>query len=156
MERNGLTLIEVLIYAAIVALVLQITVFFFFSTLTAADQITERNELVVTQEFIDQRLRWLLNQASSITTPEPDSSSTNLGLVGASSTIYPSYFSFASGSLFLYTPTTATSSLHSGRVSVADFVVWRFTDAIEINLKLRSNLLRSVESSTTVIYVLPN
>ena len=156
MNRNGLTLIEVLIYAGIVALVLQMAALFFFSTLTATDRITERNELVGTQEFIDQKLRWLLNQASSITAPDINSFSTNLGLAGASSTMYPSYFTFASGSLFLYMPTIATSSLNSGRVAVVDFRVEHFTNTAKVYIHLRSNLSNSVESSTTAIYALPN
>ena len=154
--RSGLTLIEVLIYAGLVALVLQTAALFFISTLAASDRITERNELVSTQELIDQKIRWLLNQASSITTPDLNSSSTNLGLAGASSTTYPSYFTFASSSLFLYMPGYATSSLNPIRVAILDFRVEHFTNIAKIHLHLRSNLLNSIESSTTVIYALPN
>ena len=161
MRREGSTLIEILAYSAIVAILLQSAVLFFYSTLDATNRITERNELLANQELIENRLKWLFAQSSGISTPPVNSSGTSLTISGASSTIYPASLSLSSSSLLISLPNTASTSLNSLRVNVLDFKVERpinsfSTSTARIFIHLRSGVLSSIESTTTLIYSIPN
>jgi type II secretory pathway pseudopilin PulG len=159
---SGFTLIEVLIYSALLAIFIGAAMTFVSSILGSTDAILERNEIIGNQEFIERKIRWLVLNATQATLPLPNSSSSELQLNIASSTLSPAFFSLATSSakLQLKLGSGSTLPITNGRVRVANFWVEHFsnnqsTSTLKISLDIESALFSDVKSSSTFFYVIP-
>ncbi len=77
---KGFTLIEVLIYSAILAIVLGGIFMTFYSILGTSDSLRYRVELIENTKFLEQKFRWAITGATQIDIPVVGSTSVTLSL----------------------------------------------------------------------------
>ncbi|MDP3975173.1 MAG: hypothetical protein Q8P88_02735 [Candidatus Jorgensenbacteria bacterium] len=131
--RKGSSLIEVLIYSALLAIFIGATFSFVASILGSTDNLLERNEVVATSEFIEHKIAWLAGQATGIAVPASGQSSTTIVFTGADSALFPATFAWGSSTLSLALPGVAAAPLTNGRILVSSFLAERFSSAQTAN-----------------------
>ena len=162
-HSGGFTLIEVLIYSVLLGIFLGSVIILVGNIFASTDTTLARNEVVANQEFIEQKLQWLINQAVNVTSPTPHSTSTQLRLIETAVSINPALFTFDADSdqIMLSLGRADSVSLVSNRVMATDFVVEHFINnksvsMIKVSLGLRSALYSHIVATTTLSYVLPH
>lgn len=155
--KQGFTLIETLLYSAILAVFLVGTLAFVNGVFSSSNTLLERNEVFASQEFIERKIEWVLGNVSQIQMPALNTTTTQLQalLNDASTTL----FSVASGTLQLSTNGGIAIPLHGGRVTANNFSVRNIATSspaqIIISFSLVSVALPAVTASSTFFYVLP-
>jgi Tfp pilus assembly protein PilE len=76
----GFTLIETLIYAAIVSILLSFAIITAYQIISSDDRVIYRNELTENQKFVLQKIYWALQNISSIDTPALGASGDTLSI----------------------------------------------------------------------------
>ncbi|MEK7576335.1 MAG: type II secretion system protein [Patescibacteria group bacterium] len=157
-DESGFTLIEVLIYSAVLAIFMGAAFVLVSSILGSADAFLEKNELLANQEFVERKLIWALAGASGVLSPPPNSSSTGLTITGSSTLIYPAVFSLDNNQLTLSVAEGAPELIANNRVRVNEFKIEHFSSnqydsAIKISLVLQSVVFSYLQSSSTLFHV---
>ncbi|GAH25481.1 unnamed protein product [marine sediment metagenome] len=161
-KQKGFTLIEILIYSALLGIFLGGVVILVGNIFASTDTTLARSEVLTNQEFIERKLQWLTGQATDIISPVPGSASTQLELSEPVPGIHPAIFSLdaTTDQLLLSLGGGTPLSLTNNRVEVIDFIVEHFVQdgslsTIRISLGLQSALYHHIISTTTLIYALP-
>jgi len=159
-RNGGFTLMEVLIYSALLGLFIGAAFVFISSILGSTDTLLEKNELIANQELIEGKMNWLFGGATKVLAPAPASSSSQLRLTGSSTTIYPATIALSNNNLMLSLNGGATTSITSNRVRVLQFLSEHFsnnqsTSTIKLTMTLQSSVFNQLVSTTTLTYVLP-
>ncbi|MDI6820813.1 MAG: prepilin-type N-terminal cleavage/methylation domain-containing protein [Patescibacteria group bacterium] len=158
-SKNGLTLIEVLIYSALLAIFL-IGSFLFINSILSVDKASEeQNEALANQDFVEAKLNWLLGQTTNINTPPANASSTELKLDGSTIGIFPAVFSLANNAINLSLNNGSVIPVTNDRVKVTTFAIEHFSNnqsfsSIRITLALESNISPNIKTSSTIFYVI--
>ncbi|MBI5732536.1 hypothetical protein HY967_01070 [Candidatus Jorgensenbacteria bacterium] len=160
MNRTGFTLIETVIYSALLAVFIVGAFLFLNSILDGSVRTLERNEVVANQEFVEQKLRWILSGAKSVSVPSTGSSSSTLTLEGNATSTYPASFSFASSAIRLSLASGTPVFLTNDRVSVISFLAEHFSSSqasssIVVSFAISSANIPAVRTSSTNSYILP-
>lgn len=77
-KKNGFTLIEVLIYSALLAVFLGGSISLLSDILDSSVGVSEKTEILSAQEFIERKLEWVMSSAKRIDEPAANSSSSIL------------------------------------------------------------------------------
>lgn len=125
--RQGSSLIEVLLYSALLAIFIGATFAFVASILGSTDNLLERNEVVAASEFIEHKIAWLAGQATGITVPVSGQSSTTLVFSGSDTSIFPATFAWNGSVISLALPSTPATPLINGRVVARSFLAGHFS-----------------------------
>lgn len=157
--RQGSSLIEVLLYSALLAIFLGATFAFVASILGSTDNLLERNEVVAASEFIEHKIAWLAGQATSITVPVSGQSSTTLAFSGSDPSIFPATFAWNGSVISLVLPSTSATPLTNGRVAVRSFLVEHFSslptaNTLQIKFTVGSIVYPYLTVTSTTYYVL--
>lgn len=122
-RQAGYTLIELLLYIAMIGILLSAVVAFFGMTTDARvknQSITEVNEQATyVMDYITQTVR----NASSITSPAISASGSSLTLAVPTANLSPTVFSLVSGVLQVKEGTAAAVPLTSSKVQVSAFTI---------------------------------
>ncbi len=158
-ERRGFTLMEVLIYTALLATFLAGSFAFVMSSLQTTDIAYKRNEVLANQEFVERKLKWILGQATRITTPGANASSTQLRAEGGATSTFPAHFRLEGGAITLSIASSATVALTNNRVSVNQFVVNHYSNAqststARVLITIQSLVTPKIKASSTIFHVL--
>ncbi|HXF44330.1 MAG TPA: prepilin-type N-terminal cleavage/methylation domain-containing protein [Candidatus Paceibacterota bacterium] len=158
--RKGFTLIEVLIYSAILAVFLGAAFSFIASILGTTDNLLERNEVLATAEFLEGKLGWLTSLSTGVTAPAQNASSTVLGMTLGNQTMSPAIVSLDGTAIKLSLAGGPAVPLTNGRVETTAFEIEHFSASsspaqIKVYLSLRSAVYSNVVATTTFFYVLP-
>ena len=154
---RGFTLIEAIIYSALLALFLFSSILFASNILGANTRVTERNELLVNQEFLEKKLNYIVGQSNEITLPNVGDSGSVLTLTGANSDLFPATFSLSNNQVMLDLPGEANdASLTSNRVKVTEFSIIHISSlpAIRVTLALSSINLPAITLTNNFSYVI--
>jgi len=154
---RGFTLIEAIIYSALLALFLFSSILFASNILGANTRVTERNELLVNQEFLEKKLNYIVGQSNEITLPNVGDSGSVLTLTGANSDVFPATFSLSNNQVMLDLPGEANdASLTSNRVKVTEFSIIHISSlpAIRVTLALSSINLPAITLTNNFSYVI--
>ncbi len=159
-RQSGFTLIEVLIYSVILALFLGAAFSFINTVFSTTNALVERNEIVVSREFIENKLEWLVSQAESVTVPPVNSSSTQLELKEREGNIDPAIISLVGDELLLSLGSSSAEPITNNRVNVTGFQIEHFSGSeavstLRISLNLQSAIYPHIISTSTFFYVLP-
>ena len=154
-RSGGFTLIEAIIYSALLALFLFSSILFASNILSANIRVTERNELLVNQEFLEKKLNHIISQSNDIILPLAGDSGSTLALTGSDSSLYPATFSLSNNQIVLSLPGEANVPLTSNRVKITEFSVVHVSilPAIRVTLTLSSINLPSITFTTNLSYV---
>lgn len=156
---KGFTLIEALTYSALLSMFLFASVLFTSNILSANTRTTERNELLVNQEFLERKLNWIVGQSNNITLPTSGSSGSTLTLTGANESLFPATFSLTNNQVLLSLPGEPNIPITNNRINVSNFSVVNIASqtplpAIRINLILSSVNLPTASLTSNLSYVL--
>jgi hypothetical protein len=144
--RQGSSLIEVLIYSALLAIFIGATFSFVASILGSTDNLLERNEVVATSEFMEHKLAWLARQATGITIPAAGQSSSTIAFTGADSSLFPATFIWDGSAVLLSLPGVVSAPLTNERIIIPSFLAEHFSSA------QTANALRVSFTAGSVIY----
>lgn len=158
-RQSAFSLIEALIYSALLALFLGAVVGFLTTVIGTADKLLERGEVYANRDFLERKLDWLVGQASVVTTPAASSTAPTLTLSGPDASVYPATFALDSGAITLSLAGNPALPLTNKRVQVSQFDVTHFTTAqasssISVFIALSSALYSQFDASTTLWYVI--
>lgn len=149
--RSGFTLIETLIYSAILAIFLAASLLFINSVLSSADKLTAQNEVAANLEFVSKKMDFYLSETKSVLEPAANSSSSRLATDS-------SIFELVNNKVFLTLPGGSSSSITNNRVVVNNFLVENFVNeqsssTLRISLDIQSATHLDVRLTSTLFYV---
>jgi hypothetical protein len=155
---GGFTLIEALIYSALLALFLGASILFASNVLGASGKVTERNEILANQEFVEKKLNWIVGQSNEILAPISGASGSILTLDGEDINLYPATFSVSNDKLMLNLSGNGNVPITTDRVKVSAFSVAHVSNqtsvpAIRVTLTLQSASSPSITSTINFSYV---
>lgn len=147
-------------YSGLLALFLMISVIFINNIIGTTSRISERNEIVVNQEFVERKLAWLVGQASGITSPTLGGSGSTLTLTGVNTALFPATFSISNQQVLLSLANGTAVPITNNRVFATSFSTTSINTStvlqeLRISLALQSSTLSSVTSSIVFSYALP-
>jgi hypothetical protein len=157
--RKGSSLIEVLIYSALLAIFIGATFSFVASILGSTDNLLERNEVVAASEFVEHKLAWLARQATAVSTPPSGQSSTTIAFAGADSALFPATFTWDGTAVLLALPGIASAPLTNGRIVVPSFLAEHFStaqtaDTLRVEFTVRSAIYPYLMVTSTAYYAI--
>lgn len=155
-NRQGFTLIEVIIYSGILAGFFAAILVFMSNILGSVDAVQERNEVIANQEFIERKLDWILHNANQIQIPAVGASSSELKVVLTDSSIAD--FIWSGNILNLAAASLPAEPINSLRVNVIDFYAVNTTSSptqLSVTVAVQSAAYPNTISSSTYFYVLP-
>lgn len=154
-KRGGFTLIEVIIYSAILAGFFVAILAFVSNILGSIDLVQERNEVVANQEFIERKLDWIIHNASQIQIPTVNSTASELRAVLEDGSTAD--FILSGNVLNLTAAALPSEPINSLRVNVTDFSVKNTTTSptqLAITVAVQSIAYPNTISSSTYFYAL--
>jgi len=129
-HEDGFTLIEVLIYSAVVAVFLGLSFAAAHSVFRTSSILTARNELTVHEEFVERKLAWIMGHAKSISSPAPNTSSTTGFTITTHATSSdPAVFSFAGGIIDLALAGAGAANVSNNKVTISSFVATHYSNS---------------------------
>ena len=142
-NQNGFTLIETLIYSAIVAVILGIAVGVSFSLIRANDALDVQTEVVENAKFLNQKVGWALKGASQINSPAVGSSGSTLSINTPSAAFNPFVFDLADGVARLKVGSQTPVPLTSDYVLVASMVFdnFNYSTSSKNTIRLRADII---------------
>ena len=121
MEKKAFTLVELLLYAAIFAAVVVVSVGAFVTVMRVQTNQTAAAEVEAQSQFLLQQIQFQVQQ-SSLIQMAADATSTALELRMAASSSDPTYFTLASGTVYLQQGNGALQPLTSSKVAVTNLL----------------------------------
>jgi type II secretory pathway pseudopilin PulG len=157
-KQKGFTLIEVLIYSALLALFIGAVLAFISSILGTTDTLLEKNEVMANRELVERKLNWIFSGASSVLEPVVASSSLRLKLNGSSTAVYPATVELSDGKLTLAIDGEAPIPITNNRVRVTQFTAEHYSSAqaastVKLTFIVQSAIFNYIQSTSTLIYV---
>ena len=154
--RAGFTLIEVLLYSALLAIFLGGAFTFIISTISTTETLSELNELAANRELVERKLEWLIGQAQAVTTPAAGATSSVLTVSGSQAGLYPAQFSLSGPILTLSLAGGAAAAVTNERVRATTFIAEHISNAqssstVRITLDLQSMIYPSRMSTGTMV-----
>jgi prepilin-type N-terminal cleavage/methylation domain-containing protein len=146
-SQTGYTLIELLLYMAIVGILLSAVSAFFGVTADARIKNQSVNEVNSQGTYALDYMAQTIRNASSITSPAAAGTDTQLTLVVPTSSLSPTVFNLSSGVLQVKEGTAAAVALTSSRVQVTSMTIKNLT---------RSGTTGCVQISLTIARVNAN
>lgn len=157
--RSGFTLVETLIYAAVLAVLTGSVIATFYQIVGSQTQGRVRNEVQTEANFLMGKVEWALAGAAAINVPVAGATSTTLSVNKYNFATNPLVFSLVSGTFQLARGTGSPVVLNSSDVKVQGFVAQHVSsagglpDAVNITLSVAAS---SSEWATAVSTTLQN
>lgn len=158
-SQEGFTLIEALIYATLLGIFLGSVIIVVGNILASTDSTLVRNEILANQEFVEQKLSWLAEQATAVTEPLSGSSSTRVVFTEPISGTNPAIFELQDGKIMLTLGSGESAALTNNRVRASDFTITHYTlngaSLIRVLFGLEHVVYGQVTSTTTLTFIIP-
>lgn len=106
--KQGFTLIEILIYSAIITGILTVSLFTAYQLISSEERVVMRRELTENQKFVLQKLAWILTNVSAINSPAASSTGSTLSVNRLNYSYNPLVLSLSDGALQLTSGATVT------------------------------------------------
>ncbi|MDP3725038.1 MAG: hypothetical protein Q8R20_01045 [Nanoarchaeota archaeon] len=156
--EEGLTLLEVLLYSAILAIFLSAAFLAVQQMFSFRAALESRHEMIANEELVGERLQWIMLQASRIEEPAPGATSSLLRIATFQSSTSPAVFSFSDGQIFLSLASSTARALTNNRVLIEGFEANHVSSAavsstLEVRIRLRDRARSGATSS--IIYTFP-
>ncbi len=118
-NQSGLTLIEVVIYVALVSFILSGVLLSVYNILSRTDNLASRNNLEQEAGFIMAKIDWALDGVASISLPLPNTTGGSLSLLNDGYSSGSLSFALSGDYIFLQRGTNEPVVLNSDRVKVS-------------------------------------
>lgn len=119
-EKQGFTLIEILIYIAILALVFVSMIVFFLNNISSNIKANSYQEVQQNGRFVMTKISQEMKKAIGINSPVPGSSGTSLSLVMSDSNLNPTVLDLNNGKLRIAQGSSAPVDLTTDQVLVTN------------------------------------
>lgn len=155
-NNNGFTLLETLLYSALVTVIVTFSVFAVHHFLDTTYRIKTQKELSENQRFLEQKIQWVLQSVSTINSPALNATSTSLSVDKIGYGSNPAVIDVDSGIARLKKGTGSAIPITSDYSYIQELNFHRFSlsgrPAIKISgLLLNSFASTSVEIDTTIV-----
>lgn len=120
---TGYTLVELLLYVAMLGILLSAVTYFFGTAADARIKNQTINEVNEQGAFLLQSMTQTIRGATSITTPAIGASGSSLTIVVPTSSLSPTTYSLSNGVMQIKEGTAAAVSLTNSRVQISSFTV---------------------------------
>jgi hypothetical protein len=157
----GFTLVEALLYSAILATFLGFTFISTYGVFASNATLLKRNEIAANEEFIEAKIAWVMGHAGTVLSPDPHTSSAaGFTVITYIEDTDPAVFDLVGGDLRLSLAGGAPSVLNNDKVVVSDFLVEHFsntqaTSSVRVSFTLRDISDGDIFSSPSFLFVLP-
>lgn len=119
---DGFTLLEVLLYSAILSLFLGSAFLVVHNVLTSNRELSLRHEILANHELVGERIHWIFAQAEAIESPAPgETSFTEFRLRTSQASTSPAAFTFFGGEILLSFASGTPTPLTNDRARAANF-----------------------------------
>jgi len=150
---KGFTLIETLIYSAILVIVLGGIFMIFYSIMTTSESLRYQIELTQNTKFLEQKLKWALTGAEEITMPAIGSASSSILWINKPGIANPLVFDIDNGIARIASGSDTPVSLTNDFVNITtiSFETFSFSDSTGSTVRIRAELenLYEIAPATT-------
>ncbi|HDH31348.1 MAG TPA: hypothetical protein ENH26_01080 [Candidatus Wolfebacteria bacterium] len=161
---KGLTLIEVIIYLAIMAIFISATFLLVNQSLENAERVRIKTETAANLELVMKKIEWAMNEAEIVNSPAVNASSTQFSINQFSSSFNPVVFALNGDKITLSKSGGSAVDLTNDSVQVNDFLVEHFStvdnpSTLRIRLSISgksSGRLGQVASTTVQMFFVVN
>lgn len=139
---TGFTLIEVLIYSALIAVFIGSTIAIAYNFLESGANTRSRVKLAEQQQFLRQKIEWVLRGASTINSPPVGSSGTSLSVNKSGSSENPFVIDLSSGVVRLQTASHGPLAITDPSIAVSGltFDNFAFSQTTKNTVRVRATL----------------
>lgn len=157
-HKGGFTLIEVLIYSALLAIFLGGSIALLNDILSSSGKVSDKTEILFSQEFIDKKLEWIISSSKIVQEPAANSSSSVLRLILDDAASTPISISQGTSTLEISWGGGSPVELNNSRVKITDFsvshiVIPNMPSQLRVNFN-SSGLIGSRVASSSFLYVI--
>lgn len=128
-RNSGLSLIEVIIYLAILAIFIVSVFLLLNQSLNNIKRVRAKAEIAANAEFVARKIEWAINGAESINFPAVNSSSTQLSVNRFSAGFNPIIFTLSNDKITLSKAGGPAIDITNNKVRVNEFLVEHFSTA---------------------------
>ena len=148
---KGFTLIEVLIYSALVMIILSFSLIVTYQFIEFNDRGKHLRELADNQKFLEQKIYWALQSVSAINSPAAGATSTALSVNKVGYGSNPIVINFSDGAARLSRGGGAYQPINNDLVLVQDLSFHQFTFSGVPAIKIMGTLYDAFTSTTAAI-----
>lgn len=147
--KHGFTLIEILIYCALIALLLTATLGIAYEFLQSSAATKSRVILAEQQQFLRQKIEWVVRGSSAINAPSVGSSASTLSVNKTNSAENPFVIDTVSGVVRLQTASQVALPITDPAVTVSGltFTTYAFSATTKNTVRVRATLTTTQTSS---------
>ena len=141
-NQEGFTLIEVLVYAIIFALLVGTMTLFAFSMLNGSTKADMQLEVTDNARFVTQKLQYILHGATSVDSPVVGSSAASLSITTATTSWNPFVIDVSNGALRFKKGSAAAVPLTDSfvRISSVSFKTYAFSDSTKNTVRFKAQV----------------
>ncbi|MEE8131821.1 MAG: prepilin-type N-terminal cleavage/methylation domain-containing protein [Candidatus Paceibacterota bacterium] len=154
---KGLSLIEVIIYLAIMAIFISATFLLVNQSLENAERVRIKIETAANLEIVLRKIEWAMSEAETVNFPVANTSSTQFSINRFSSDFNPIVFTLSGAQITLSKSGGPAIDLTNNKVRVTDFLAEHFSTAenpstlrIKLSIKNKASGRLSEIASTTI------
>lgn len=140
--KNGFTLIEILIYCALIAMLLTATVGIAYEFMQSSANVRSRVVLAEQRQFLRQKIGWVIRGSSAVNAPAVGSSGTVLSVNKPNSVENPFVIDLADGIVRLRTALHGPIAITDQSVAVSGllFDTFAFSETTKNTVRVRATL----------------
>lgn len=154
LNKSGFTLIETLIYSAIVVMVLTLTLAASYGIIESQDRITKLREIAENEHFLTQKIVWVLQNVDALNSPPPGSVGSTLSVDRLGYAFNPLEISLQDGVVVLKSGST-TTPLTNSYVSVSSLIfshqILASTTAVRVTALLENDIAHTSVDTTILV-----
>ncbi len=148
-NNQGFTLIETLIYSAIVTGFLTFALTISYQIINSSDRSTDLVELNENQQFVTEKIGWALSNISAINTPSSGNSASSLSVNRLNYGGNPIVISLSGGTVMFSTSSLSAVPLTNSHVTVSNLTFRNFNFDGKTGIKF-SAIFQNNTSSTSL------
>ncbi len=147
---KGFTLIELIIYSAIVLIIVTSTSTLVFALLSNSEDNRAHQEVLSNTRFLQQKLSWIIKGAENVTFPKQGQTKTKLTIY-RDGNVNHTLQSTSDNKITLKTGSEPVLDLLSQNVEVTDFVVQRYSydEQIDSTIRIKATLVSKIDNNIT-------
>lgn len=150
-KRRGFTLIETLIYTAIISIIISSFILILYNIVQSVDRTTRNVDLVEQKQFLIQKIDWVLQSVSVVNTPTAGDSAASISVNKINYALNPVVVSAQNGVLRISEGGGADISLTPTGVVVSNLNFIHTATANETSIKFTATISNSA-TSTNISY----
>ncbi len=147
-KNSGFTLIETLMYSAIVTGFLTFALTISYQLIDSSDRSTDLVELNENQQFVTEKIGWALSNVSAINTPASGVTSATLSVNRLSYSGNPIVISLSGGIVYISTSSLPAVPLTNSRVTISGLIFKNLNFEGKTGVQFSANFSNNTSSTS--------